>query len=520
MAWHPDGGAALLRRRDDPTVLTPHDGEFGLLTGQRPGPDRFAAARRLAADTGTVVVLKGPTTMVAEPGGDVRVVASGDARLATAGTGDVLAGVLGALLATGMATFDAASAAPWIHAEAALLAPPSGWSPATSSTRCRPCWSGSGDLAAGRPLGVGGDRPRRRRPQRRRPPGRRRPVRGVGRRQGRRLRPRRRGGRPGGDVRRMRRSLRGPHRRGRGPARCRPRRPDPRPQRATSGARRDARRPPADPDGDHARGRSTPSPRSVAIPSTCTSRSTPGCTASAPRPPPSPRSSSGSPTVPRHVRLAGVFTHLAVADEPANDYTARQLACFDAVLAGLPPAPSTASPSTPPTPPVRWSTRRPAGRSCAPASPCTASRPVPTSTTSPPASARCSSLRAKVSFVKRLPAGSRLSYGLRHTLTADATVATRPLGYADGVRRGLSSNGDVLIGGRRRPIIGTVTMDQLMVDCGDDPVRRRRRRRADRPPGRRAHHRRGVGRDAWGRSATRSSAASAPRARACCVGGS
>ena len=46
-----------------------------------------------------------------------------------------------------------------------------------------------------------------------------------------------------------------------------------------------------------------------------------------------------------------------------------------------------------------------------------------------------------------------------------------PLGYADGVRRGLSSNADVLIGGRRRPIIGTVTMDQLMVDCGDDPVR-------------------------------------------------
>ena len=50
-------------------------------------------------------------------------------------------------------------------------------------------------------------------------------------------------------------------------------------------------------------------------------------------------------------------------------------------------------------------------------------------------------------------------------------MATVPLGYADGVRRGLSSNGDVLIAGRRRPIIGTVTMDQLMVDCGDDPVR-------------------------------------------------
>ena len=87
------------------------------------------------------MLLKGPTTIVAEPGGDVRVVASGDARLATAGTGDVLAGIIGALLATGMAAFDAAAAAPWIHAEAARLAPPSAWSPATSSPRCRPCWS-------------------------------------------------------------------------------------------------------------------------------------------------------------------------------------------------------------------------------------------------------------------------------------------------------------------------------------------------------------------------------------------
>jgi alanine racemase len=82
------------------------------------------------------------------------------------------------------------------------------------------------------------------------------------------------------------------------------------------------------------------------------------------------------------------------------------------------------------------------------------------------------SLRARVSFVKRLAAGERLSYGLRHTLAAETTVATVPLGYADGVRRGLTNVGDVLIGGRRRRIIGTVTMDQLMVDCGDDDVRR------------------------------------------------
>ena len=126
MAWNPQGAATLLRRREDPTVLTPHDGEFGLLAGTRPGADRFAAARRLAADTGAVVVLKGPATVVAEPGGEVRVIASGDARLATAGTGDVLAGIIGALLATGMPAFDAAAAAPWIHAEAARLGAPTG----------------------------------------------------------------------------------------------------------------------------------------------------------------------------------------------------------------------------------------------------------------------------------------------------------------------------------------------------------------------------------------------------------
>ena len=81
------------------------------------------------------------------------------------------------------------------------------------------------------------------------------------------------------------------------------------------------------------------------------------------------------------------------------------------------------------------------------------------------------SLHARVSFVKRLPAGTRISYGLRHELDAPANVATLPIGYADGVPRRLHAvGGEVLLGGRRRPIIGAITMDQLMVDCGDDPV--------------------------------------------------
>jgi alanine racemase len=76
-------------------------------------------------------------------------------------------------------------------------------------------------------------------------------------------------------------------------------------------------------------------------------------------------------------------------------------------------------------------------------------------------------LRSTVSFVKEVAAGERISYGLRHTFAETTVVATIPIGYADGVRRRLSAVGaDVLIGGRRCPIVGTITMDQLMVDCG------------------------------------------------------
>jgi NAD(P)H-hydrate epimerase len=100
------------------TVLTPHDGEYRLLTGHLPGPDRFADVRRLAAATGAVVLLKGPTTLIASPDGWVEAVTTGDQRLATAGTGDVLAGVIGALLARGLAPQAAAACGAWLHGAA------------------------------------------------------------------------------------------------------------------------------------------------------------------------------------------------------------------------------------------------------------------------------------------------------------------------------------------------------------------------------------------------------------------
>jgi alanine racemase len=80
------------------------------------------------------------------------------------------------------------------------------------------------------------------------------------------------------------------------------------------------------------------------------------------------------------------------------------------------------------------------------------------------------SWRSAVTMVKRLPAGEPLSYGHRYRLERDANVATVPVGYEDGYARVLSSKADVLIRGRRHRVAGTVTMDQVLVDCGDDDV--------------------------------------------------
>jgi alanine racemase len=78
--------------------------------------------------------------------------------------------------------------------------------------------------------------------------------------------------------------------------------------------------------------------------------------------------------------------------------------------------------------------------------------------------------RSRVSAVKRLGAGEAISYGHRYRLERDSWVATVPVGYADGYPRQLTNVGEVLIGGRRHPIAGSVTMDQLVVDCGDRAV--------------------------------------------------
>jgi alanine racemase len=173
--------------------------------------------------------------------------------------------------------------------------------------------------------------------------------------------------------------------------------------------------------------------------------------------------------------LEGFWTHLAVADEAGNPYTAVQINAYDAALgllgeAGIRPRLRHAANSAG----ALW---HPAARydmvrcgialyGLAPAAEATGRHPVPLLR---PALA----LKARVSYVKDVAAGESLSYGLRYRLEGDAVIATVPLGYADGVTRSLSATGgEVLIGGRRCPIAGTVTMDQILVDCGPGaPVR-------------------------------------------------
>lgn len=110
-----DGSHAEDLRRDAPLVITPHDGEFTRLAGEAPGADRVAAACRLASWINAVVLLKGDRTIVATPSGEVWVNPTGTSALATAGSGDVLAGLLGSLLAGGLPPERAAVAAAYVH---------------------------------------------------------------------------------------------------------------------------------------------------------------------------------------------------------------------------------------------------------------------------------------------------------------------------------------------------------------------------------------------------------------------
>jgi len=170
------------------------------------------------------------------------------------------------------------------------------------------------------------------------------------------------------------------------------------------------------------------------------------------------------------LELGSVFTHCAVADEPDDPFTDEQLRRFGVVLdelttAGLAPPYVHAANS--------------AGALCHPAARLDLVRcgiavygiaPAPGLASTVPVVGELRpalSLKATVSLVKEVAAGERISYGLRHRFDRDTVVATVPIGYADGVPRRLHQLGaEVLVGGRRCPVVGVITMDQLMVDCG------------------------------------------------------
>ena len=171
------------------------------------------------------------------------------------------------------------------------------------------------------------------------------------------------------------------------------------------------------------------------------------------------------------LELAGVWTHCAVADEPDNPFTAYQIEQFNHLLSRLRLAGHHDFSRHLANSAVAMV--HPAGRfdmvrcgiaiyGIPPSSALAGCLPLQPAMT----------LRTEVAMVKTIAAGTPVSYGHHYTSPADTQLATIPIGYADGWTRRLgTTGGEVLIGGRRRPIAGVVTMDQTMVDCGlDHPV--------------------------------------------------
>ena len=173
----------------------------------------------------------------------------------------------------------------------------------------------------------------------------------------------------------------------------------------------------------------------------------------------------------KHLVLDGVMTHLATADDPAHSATLQQVAAFTHAVRDI----RAVAPDLQHVHVANSAaTLRALGLDC------TLVRAGIALYGLQPGAGVASlvaglqpvmALRSRVLHVQRLAAGQGVSYGLRTVLDCDSTIATLPLGYADGIaRRAWQTSARVLVGGRARRIVGVVTMDQMMVDCGDDAV--------------------------------------------------
>jgi len=169
------------------------------------------------------------------------------------------------------------------------------------------------------------------------------------------------------------------------------------------------------------------------------------------------------------IKLEGIYTHFATSDERNKGYAELQLQRFyeitDGLVEHLPNKPiihAANSGAILDISDARFDMVR-AGISLYGHYPTTVtSRSIPLK--------QVMTLKTHVGLVRRLVAGSSVSYGRKFITEKDTSIAVLPIGYADGIHRTMTNNADVIINGKLYPLVGTITMDQIMVDVGDDPV--------------------------------------------------
>jgi len=169
------------------------------------------------------------------------------------------------------------------------------------------------------------------------------------------------------------------------------------------------------------------------------------------------------------IKLEGIYTHFATSDEKDKGYSRLQISRFNSVLDGLlnqlpykPIIHTANSGAILDLPETKFDMVR-AGISLYGHYPTTeTSESIPLK--------QVMTLKTHVGLLRRIKKGNSISYGRRFTADKDTTVAVLPIGYADGIHRAMTNNADVLINGKLYPVVGTVTMDQIMVNVGNDPV--------------------------------------------------